>query len=89
MVISKKPNRGSEDGNAIQAIIEKGGSTPNELAAEPERVKTVQLRLYPSQIAEIDDRISQRLVKIPRHTWILEAIAEKLCREDSQPGSGT
>jgi hypothetical protein len=33
---------------------------------------------------QIDDALSVRQVKIPRNTWILEAVVEKLAREGQQ-----
>ena len=36
-----------------------------------------------SKLAQIDSTVKQRAIRIPRHTWILEAIAEKLERENT------
>lgn len=34
----------------------------------------------------IDARLSKRHVRIPRNTWILEAVVEKLAREEQRSG---
>ena len=41
----------------------------------------VQLRLLPALVEKIDAAVKARLIKIPRHTWLLEAVMEKLKRE--------
>ncbi len=81
MAISKKPSAKavvSED--AIKAIIEKGGSVAE---AKPEAgKKNLQLRLDADLIARIDEVRKNKAVPPSRHAWILEAIFEKLEREE-------
>ena len=40
------------------------------------------LRLPRILLNRIDAVVHKRLIKIPRHTWILEALVEKLEREE-------
>lgn len=46
----------------------------------------VVLRLPEKLLNELDAAVEQRSVRIPRHTWLLEAIAEKLEREQGSRG---
>lgn len=66
---------------AIRAFIERGGSVPGEGASDV-RTKLVQLRLSPELIARVDTVRGTRRVPPSRHHWILEAIHEKLEREE-------
>ena len=53
-------------------------------AAQPKTsTQTVVLRLPTALLARLDDAVGQRSVRVPRHTWLLEAVAEKLDREAS------
>lgn len=81
MTISSKPKSKNAD---VEALINKGGSVA---AAEPELLNPdakfqMQLRLPADALARIEAVIKKRNVKPPRHTWILEAIYEKLEREE-------
>jgi hypothetical protein len=71
-MIKKPKNKPS-----IGDVINKGAKSPEQ----PDTVKRVQLRLTNEQLDAIDESISKRLVKIPRHTWLLEAVMEKLQRD--------
>lgn len=67
----------------------KGGSS-GALEEEGEGVisedlKRVQLRVPVSKLRQIDKMVKKRPGKLSRHTWIMEAIEEKLQRE----GEGT
>ncbi len=90
MSITRKPQFPGPAGEPpkvdIDYLISKGGSAPNlEPAAKAGKPKVT------SVILRIPDEIGQRLgqtlrarpVRIPRHTWILEAIVEKLDRESN------
>ena len=46
-----------------------------------ETTQPVVLRVPAQLLARLDRAVDQRSVRVPRHTWILEAIAEKLARE--------
>lgn len=71
MAIARKPKA-----DAL-ALIHKGGSPAG--AAQP--VTQVALRVPSDLLARLDAARSARPVRLPRNTWILEAIADKLERE--------
>ena len=80
MAITKKPAPRPEA--EIAALIQKGGSVPQD--APPKPTQYLQLRLDRELLGAIDAALQRRKVKIPRHTWILEALHEKLEREDAK-----
>jgi hypothetical protein len=91
MPVTKKPRAASQAQTKsalaeaeIQALIEKGGSIAKAegKAITTSKPQLVQLRLTRDVIARIDVIREARLVKIPRHMWLLEAIHEKLVREE-------
>ena len=80
MTISKKPKTKDVQQADIDALINKGGSP----AGSPEPSNTpvsVLLKIPAEMLEKVDRSAKSRPVKIPRRTWILEAIHEKLCRE--------
>lgn len=97
MPISKAPQRRppssdtssvAPDEAQIMAVINKGGSVPNERPGQLEEVdqdrkRGFELRLYQTMIDEIDAaRKKVRRGKQPsRNAWIVAAIEEKLERE--------
>ena len=50
-----------------------------------EATQSVVLRVPTHLLATLDDAVDRRSVRVPRHTWILEAITEKLAREPPEP----
>jgi hypothetical protein len=87
MPVTRKPKHkdalsGAPSETAIRAFIERGGSVPSEEDAAVVRTKLVQLRLASELIARIDTVLGTRRVPPSRHHWILEAIHEKLEREE-------
>ena len=83
MTITRKPKGKASDSEAqIAALIEKGGSTVRQKTVEPAAQNmSVSLRI-PGPLAErLDNALLDKLIRVPRHTWILEAIVEKLDRE--------
>ena len=86
MSISKKPKTKKSKSEAeVNALIEKGGS-----AAAPAKKKLkkdvipVTLRLPNELDSRIEEVLQNRVLKIPRHTWLLEAVIEKLEREEKK-----
>jgi hypothetical protein len=79
MAISRKPSKPDVSEATINAIIEKGGS----VAQDKKEVgkKNLQLRLETDLIDQIDEIREKRTVSPSRHTWILEAIYEKIQKE--------
>lgn len=88
MAISRKPKPATSEGSAvdIDALIHKGGSVAGEGASEGNRQKLtpVMLRLPPSMLAKVDASVATRVVPTARTTWIMEAIVEKLEREQRE-----
>lgn len=77
MAITKKPTASNAAlAVDVEALIEKGGSVPRQSSKRHQVY--VQLRLSPEVLGKIDRCLEARLVKTPRHTWLLEAIHEKL-----------
>lgn len=78
MAITRKPKGKPPASEAqISALIEKGGRTARQETA----ARAVSLRI-PGPLAErLDSTLQDKLIRMPRHTWILEAIVEKLDRE--------
>lgn len=69
---------------SVQEITRKGGEVSRvAVNNSSDRPKSIQLRLYDDQIAEIDILLAQRTgrYKMSRHAWIVQAIEEKLERE--------
>ena len=64
----------------VEALINKGGSVARA-GAEPAKTAPVVLRLPPDVLTRIDRAVEARRVKVPRHTWLMEAVIEKLERE--------
>lgn len=88
MSISKKPKTTSSQSEAkVQALIEKGGSSAHKDKQNKKQQKDVvpiSLRL-PREFSErIEAVLEKRALKIPRHTWLLEAVIEKLEREEKE-----
>lgn len=82
MVIAKKPKKID-----VEALINKGGSIAkdkNLSVCQDIKEKSVVLRIPSSMIDSIDKMLKTRLLRMPRHTWILEAIAEKIERENEK-----
>lgn len=85
MAITGKPHR-PDPAVDVDALINRGGSPggapPEE--APGKAASTILLRLPPELLEQVDTALKARPVKLPRHTWILEAIHEKLSREGSR-----
>jgi hypothetical protein len=64
----------------IEAFIRRGGSTASD-AHQATKTKSVLLNVPEDVLADIDRLRADRRLKTPRHTWIMEAIIEKLDRE--------
>lgn len=93
MAIARKPRAAAQapsptaSEREIEALIHKGGSIAEapSPAGVPSRARSetakVILRLPAGMLARVDTMVDARIPKIPRHTWLLEAIIEKLERE--------
>jgi hypothetical protein len=95
MAISRKPKprvntADTGTGVDIDALINKGGSvgagqTPPtlETASRAAETATVNLRMPVALVEQIDDALKSHPIRKPRHTWLLEAVVEKLNRESA------
>jgi hypothetical protein len=87
MAITRKSRAATASTNGIdvEALINKGGSpavlTPEK--QQPEGAAPVLLRIPTDMLKQIDVSVEARPIRTPRHTWLLEAIHEKLQRETS------
>ena len=82
MAITRKPKAAPPATVNVDALINKGGSVTQLAAGESaQRPIYVQLRLTTELVDRIDQSLQGRPIKTPRHTWLLEAIHEKLKRE--------
>jgi hypothetical protein len=90
MSITRKPQppiSGDEPPKVdIDYLISKGGSVPTQqppASGDKSKVTSVILRI-PGEIGQrLEQALQARPVRLPRHTWILEAIVEKLDRESN------
>jgi hypothetical protein len=87
MAITKKPKPSAlpvSDTSSVDvdALINKGGSiaTFKKTILETDKNKTKQIALHiPIDLFEKMETVRKsRMIKLPRHTWILEAISEKV-----------
>lgn len=93
MAIARKPRQNagasvptSVSERDIEALIHKGGSVAHHTrapaaAAPSGEAPRVVLRIPAALLEEVDMAVRARRPKIPRHTWLLEAVQEKLERE--------
>lgn len=65
----------------VDALINKGGSVARAAEPAPGKPAPVVLRMPPDVLVRIDQAVEARQVKVPRHTWLMEAVIEKLERE--------
>lgn len=88
MALARKPKAkpAQKDEKSIEELINRGGGVPSEApalqygAGEGALVR-VSLRLPKDLADQIETAVESRAIRTPRHTWILEAIHEKLERE--------
>jgi hypothetical protein len=87
MAITRKPKApafASSTDVDVDALINKGGSvatTSTPPAAPSDKPVPVVLRVPAEVLDRVDRSVEARAVKVPRHTWLMEAVIEKLARE--------
>jgi hypothetical protein len=82
MAITRKPKAVPGSVVDIDALIHRGGSIAgSEAPQRSDRPAPVVLRIPADVLTQVDTAVQRRPVRIPRHTWIMEAIVEKLERE--------
>ncbi len=87
MAISRKPKPQANGANAdvdVDALISKGGTVASsQTLPRIADTATVNLRMPVGLVERIDDALKVQPIKKPRHTWLLEAVMEKLERESA------
>lgn len=85
MAITRKPTSKADATVDIDALISKGGSVAASYEEKQLIVKDlpVILRIPTSLLNRIDRLVSARQIRTPRHTWLLEALLEKVKREEA------
>ena len=87
MAISRKPKSQANGAHAevdVDALISKGGSVASsQTPSRTADTATVNLRIPVTLVERIDDALKVHPIKKPRHTWLLEAVIEKLDRESA------
>jgi hypothetical protein len=80
MAVTRKPQVVPE--REIEAVIAKGGSVATATpVVPPADVKLVPVRIEAALLARLDQAVQAQPIKIPRNTWVLQAILEKLGRD--------
>ena len=87
MAIARKPKANEKQAKEqnINALINKGGSVAEdagEYEAKQSVGKAILVRIPAEALKRIDEIVSAKRIKTPRHTWLLEAIFEKLEKTD-------
>ena len=80
MAIARKPKTSTAKVN-VDKLIRRGGSVAGEKGSDG-KPQLLQLRLPRWLVSRIDGVLGSRLVPPSRHVWLLEAIREKLQREE-------
>lgn len=85
MAISRKPKVEASRHvpvTDVEALINKGGSvSQQEQETKDKNAMAVVVRVPVKLLEKVDYLLAQRPIKTPRHTWILEAMLEKLEKE--------
>ena len=84
MALTAKPTRPAQpSAEAVEAFISKGGTAPTAPSKEgPAKPPQHPLKFPPGDLfGRLERARAASAVKLPRNTWILQAIAEKLERD--------
>jgi hypothetical protein len=85
MTISRKPKQSSSAAKQVDvdSLINKGGSVAGKNGGQERDTVPVILRVPEDILQKVDASVQSRRIKTPRHTWLLEAVLEKLERESA------
>lgn len=86
MAITRKPRQSSGAATKpvdVDALISKGGSVAGKNVGQEKDAVPVILRVPEDILRKVDASVQARRIKTPRHTWLLEAVLEKLERESA------
>ena len=81
-----KPAAAAAPGIDVNALINKGGGVARQdvkAEADENATSPVVLRVPNRLLKRIDQALLSRPLKTPRHTWLLEAVLEKLERGEA------
>ena len=86
MAIARKPGKSITSERNIEALINQGGGVapvkPEPAANRTDRKRSsVILRIPAPLLTSVDEAVDARPLPTTRHTWLLEAVFEKLQRE--------
>lgn len=88
MAITTKPKRNLSPAIDVDALINKGGSVavpdapPPDKDEDEDKIVAVLVRIPKSVLDTVDAQRKAKKVRVPRNTWILEAIVERTEREE-------
>jgi len=80
MSVRKKLEKPKIEEVDVDALIEKGAKVKEDQVAESKKWTYMNLRITVEMMGDVDEAVEER-VGITRTGWILEAIHEKLKRE--------
>ncbi len=84
MAVTRKQVKKTETETVdVEALIRKGGSVAGDAENLEQQSKptSVILRIPADVMAQIEKAVLARRLKTPRHTWLLEAVMDKLDKE--------
>jgi hypothetical protein len=86
MAITRKPSAPGEAKDVdVDALIDRGGSpakVTDKAVVQEIGVVPIVLRVPSDMLEKIDASVKARPIRTPRQTWLLEAVHEKLAREN-------
>ena len=82
MAITRKPKAAETAAVNVDELINRGGSPGGQAAETTDATTAVVLRIPAAMLEQIDAVVKAQPIKTPRHRWILEALYEKLAREE-------
>ena len=88
MAIVRKPGSSIASERQIEALIHKGGEVATARPGRPSdkavrKTSNVLLRLPENLLFRVNEAVDARPLPTTRHAWLLEAVFEKLEREQN------
>jgi hypothetical protein len=85
MAITRKPKAAGAPGPVnVDELINRGGRPGNQTTENARATTAVVLRIPTVMLQYIDAAVKAQPIKTQRHRWILEALHEKLSREEKK-----
>ena len=85
MAITRKPKSSASTAQVdVDELINRGGSPGGQITETAGATTPVVLRIPTAMLEQIDTAVKARPIKTPRHRWILEALYEKLSRDEKR-----